>query len=79
MIKPKQAVEPNAIYSREEAAEMLGISLSTLKRMIAEGHLSVSKLNGGRRILIRGSNILDMLDEAIVPNHKSAAKKRNSR
>jgi len=79
MIKPKPAVEPNAIYSREEAAEILGVSLSTLKRMIAEGHLSVSKLNGGRRILIRGSNILTMLDEAIVPNDKPGVKKRNSK
>ena len=66
MVVRKPAIEPNAIYSREEAAEILGVSLSTLKRMITEGHLQVSKLDGGRRVFIRGSNILDMLDRSIV-------------
>ena len=76
MVRPKPAVEPNAVYSREETAEILGVSLSTLKRMIAEGHLPVSKLNGGRRIFIRGSNILAMLDQSTVQNHASARTKR---
>ncbi|MGH2592999.1 MAG: helix-turn-helix domain-containing protein [Anaerolineae bacterium] len=75
MVRPKPAVEPNAVYSREEAAEILGVSLSTLKRMIAEGHLPVSKLNGGRRVFIRGSNILAMLDQSTVQNHTSARTK----
>ena len=80
MVKPKQAIEPNVVYSREEAAEILGVSLSTVKRIIAEGHLQVSKLNGGRRVFIRGANILAMLDQSIVnnqpgPNSKRASKK----
>jgi len=76
MARPKPAVEPNAVYSREEASEILGVSLSTLKRMITEGHLPVSKLNGGRRVFIRGANILTMLDLAVVRNHKPARMKR---
>lgn len=75
MVGPKQAVEPNAVYSREEAAEILGVSLSTLRRMIVEGYLPVSKLNGGRRVFIRGSNILTMLEQSTVQNHKPARTK----
>ncbi|HLF28272.1 MAG TPA: helix-turn-helix domain-containing protein [Anaerolineae bacterium] len=76
MVRPKPAVEPNAVYSREETAEILGVSLSTLKRLIAEGHLQVSKLNGGRRVFIRGANILTMLDQSTVQNHAPARAKR---
>lgn len=76
MVRPKLAVEPNAVYSRGEAAEILGVSLSTLKRMIAEGHLSVSKLNGGRRVFIRGASILTMLDQAVVNSRKPVRAKR---
>ncbi len=79
MVKPKQAIEPNAIYSREEAAEILGVSLSTVKRIIAEGHLQVSKLNGGRRVFIRGAHILAMLDGSIVNNQSGANSKRASK
>ena len=79
MVKPKLVIEPNAVYSREEAAEILGVSLSTVKRMIAEGHLQVSRLNGGRRLFIRGVNILTMLDQATVPNQASGNTKRASR
>ena len=28
-------INPDAVYSREEAAELLGVSLSTVKRLIA--------------------------------------------
>jgi excisionase family DNA binding protein len=79
VVKPKPIVELNAVYSRQEAAEILGISLSTLKRMIADGHLPVSKLNGGRRVFIRGANILAMLDQTLVQNHAPSQSKRKPR
>ncbi|MGV2436367.1 MAG UNVERIFIED_CONTAM: excisionase family DNA-binding protein [Anaerolineae bacterium] len=44
--QPKLKIEPGAVYSRQEAAEALGISLSTLKRLIKKGHLQASKPNG---------------------------------
>jgi excisionase family DNA binding protein len=69
MVSTKPAIEPNAVYSREEAAQMLGVSLSTLKRMIAAGYLKASKLDGGRRVFIRGANILTMLDKSTVSNN----------
>jgi len=76
MVKPKPVIEPNAVYSREEAAEILGVSLSTVKRIIAEGHLQVSRLNGGRRLFIRGASILTMLDQATVSSQASGNSKR---
>jgi excisionase family DNA binding protein len=58
----KLHIEAGAVYSRQEAAEALGISLSTLKRLINNGHLEVSKPRGMRRVFITGSSILKMLE-----------------
>lgn len=63
-LKPR--IEPGAVYSRQEAAEALGISLSTLKRLVKNGHLRVSKPNGMRRVFITGESILAMLDETVI-------------
>ena len=66
----KATIEPNAIYSRAEAAHLLGIGLTTLKQMIRAGHLVVSQPEGIRRVFIRGSSILEMLDRtAQQPNN----------
>ena len=62
----KQLIETGAVYSRQQAAEALGISLSTLKRLIKNGHLRVSKPHGMRRVFITGESILEMLDETTV-------------
>jgi excisionase family DNA binding protein len=64
-------IEPNRIYSREEVAEVLNVSLSTIKRLIASGMLRVSSPAGMRRVLIRGQHILDLLEETEVkPNRR---------
>ncbi len=57
----RQLIEPNRVYSREEVAEVLNVSLSTVKRLIASGHLRVSQPPGMRRVLILGQHILDLL------------------
>ncbi len=62
----KQLIEGGAVYSRQEAAEALGSSLSTLKRLIKNGHLKVSKPNGMRRVFITGESILAMLEDTTV-------------
>lgn len=62
----KLKIEPGAVYSRQEASEALGISLSTLKRLVKNGHLRVSKPNGMRRVFITGESILAMLTETTV-------------
>jgi excisionase family DNA binding protein len=63
---PKPTIKTGAVYSRQEAAEALGISLSTLKRLIKKGHLRVSKPNGMRRVFITGESILAMLNDTSV-------------
>ena len=55
-------IEPNRVYSREEVAEVLNVSLSTVKRLIGSGQLRVSHPAGMRRVLIRGQHILDLLE-----------------
>lgn len=62
----KLRIESGAIYSRQEAATALGISLSTLKRLIKKGHLQVSKPSGMRRVFITGESILAMLDNTSI-------------
>lgn len=62
----KPLIEPGAVYSRQEASEALGISLSTLKRLISKGHLKVSKPSGMRRVFITGESILAMLNDTAV-------------
>jgi excisionase family DNA binding protein len=61
MIK-REPIDANAVYSREEAAELLGVSLSTVKRLIAAGQLVASRPDSIRRIFIKGSSILQMLE-----------------
>mgnify|MGYP005835938209 CR=1 FL=1 len=61
-------IEANRVYSREEVAEILNVSLSTVKRLIASRRLRVSQPLGMRRVLIRGQHILDLLVESeVVP------------
>jgi excisionase family DNA binding protein len=62
MIK-RDPINPDAIYSREETAELLGVSLSTVKRLIAAGQLEASRPESIRRIFIKGSSILRMLED----------------
>ena len=62
----KPRIESGAVYSRQEAAEALGISLSTLKRLVRKGYLKISKPLGMRRVFITGESILSMLQETTV-------------
>ncbi|NPV66242.1 MAG: helix-turn-helix domain-containing protein [Anaerolineae bacterium] len=66
MALERAGIDPNAIYSRQEAARLLGISLSTLKKLINNGYLRVSRPPGMRRIFIKGESILAMLDATEV-------------
>jgi excisionase family DNA binding protein len=64
----KPPIEENVVYSREEAAQALGVSLSTLKRLISTGQLAAGQPAGMRRVFIQGSSILAMLDTTRVEN-----------
>jgi excisionase family DNA binding protein len=54
------------VYSRAEVAEILNVSMSTVKRMLASGQLRASQPPGIRRVFITGQAILDMLNENVV-------------
>jgi excisionase family DNA binding protein len=62
----REPIEPDAIYSREETADLLGVSLSTVKRLIAAGQLEASRPDSIRRVFIKGSSILRMLEETKI-------------
>jgi excisionase family DNA binding protein len=64
--RPHEPIYADAVYSREEAAELLGVSLSTVKRLIATGTLEASRPGGLRRVFVKGSAILRMLDETRI-------------
>jgi excisionase family DNA binding protein len=57
-----KTIEPNRIYSRTEAAEVLNVSLSTVKRMIADGRLQASQPYDMRRVFILGASIRDLVE-----------------
>lgn len=57
----RPVIEPLRVYSRTDAAEVLDVSLSTVKRLIKAGHLRVSQPPGMRRVFITGQAILDFL------------------
>jgi excisionase family DNA binding protein len=65
MVK-RDPINPEAVYSREEVAELLGVSLSTVKRLIAARQVEVSRPESIRRIFIKGSSILSMLEETKI-------------
>ncbi|NOK61116.1 MAG: DNA-binding protein [Chloroflexi bacterium AL-W] len=62
----REPIQADAIYSREEAAELLGVSLSTIKRLITAGQLEASRPDSIRRIFIKGSSILHMLEDTKI-------------
>lgn len=62
----RPVIEPNRVYSRAEVAEILNVSLSTVKRAIASGQLRVSQPPGMRRVFITGQAILEMLEASEV-------------
>lgn len=66
MPEPQLSIDPHAVYSRQETARLLGISLSTLKKLINQGHLRVSRPTGMRRVFIKGESILAMLDATVL-------------
>lgn len=62
----RDPIQADAVYSREETAELLGVSLSTIKRLIAAGQLEASRPDSIRRVFIKGSSILKMLEQTRI-------------
>ncbi len=66
MVDSKPRIDAKAVYSRRETAHALGIGLSTLKKLVDQGYLEVSRPPGMRRIFIKGESILMMLERTTL-------------
>jgi excisionase family DNA binding protein len=58
-------IERDALYTLEELCALVGVSVRTLQRLVADRDLPARRL--GRRVLIVGSDLLDRLPPAIEP------------
>jgi excisionase family DNA binding protein len=59
------AIEPGAVYSRAEAARIVGVSQITLWRALERGHIGCYRR--GRRVLHSGQHLLDWLRQGECP------------
>lgn len=59
----KEAIQPNAVYTSTEAAQVLGLTAQTIAKYIKKGELKAS-LIGGKWYRITGQSLLDYLNEA---------------
>lgn len=66
----REGINPDAVYSREEVARLLGVSLSTVKRLISSGQLAASRPAGLRRVFIRGASVLEMLETTRISGER---------
>jgi len=57
-------IKPNAVYTREGAAEAMELSPRQIDYMVKSGELPASKL--GRPVRILGRDMLDMLQRARI-------------
>lgn len=56
-------IQPNEVYTSEEAQEILKISNSTIKRLIKKGLVKANKVGGRYRIL--GKDLLHAISPAV--------------
>jgi excisionase family DNA binding protein len=71
MATRRNGINPDAVYSRDQAAELLGVSLSTVKRLIAAGQLEASRPESIRRVFIKGSSLIQMLESTRIAVDRS--------
>ncbi len=72
-------IVPNRVYTRDEVAEILNVSLSTIKRLLASGELRASQPPGMRRVFITGQAILEMLERNETAGHSQRTSGRRGR
>ncbi len=58
----KKKIDEGAVYSPQEVAELIGVNEATVRRYCRTGKLKFSR-PGGKNILIRGSAIIEMMDD----------------
>lgn len=62
----RPVIEPMRVYSREEVAEILNLSLSSVKRLLRTKQIRASQPDGMRRVFITGQAILDFLQDTEI-------------
>jgi DNA binding domain, excisionase family len=67
-------IERDALYSLQELAEMTGLSLRTLQRLVGSGALPARKL--GRRVYVVGADLLDHLPSSEAGEPEKPKKRR---
>jgi excisionase family DNA binding protein len=63
------SLDPSTAYSRQEAADALGVSLRTLKRLLGSGLLRTIQPGEAwpsQRILITGDSLIATLNQTLV-------------
>ncbi len=58
-----QEIKANAVYTTQEAQDLLKISTSTIKRLLKRGLLRANKVGGQYRIL--GKKILELISPEV--------------
>jgi excisionase family DNA binding protein len=69
--RPDEPLDVNALYTQQEAAQYLRMSLRMVRRRLDTGHLG--KIPIGRRRMITGRAILDYIEEnevVALPRHR---------
>ena len=56
-------IERKRLYFLPELSELLGVSVRTLQRLVAEGDIMARRLGG--RIVVRGEDLLDGLPDYV--------------
>lgn len=67
MLAHPPAPGPGRVYSQEDAAEWLGVSVKTIRRLVASGELPAYRL-GRRLIRIREADLQASLDRIPTVN-----------
>jgi len=63
-------VDRDAVYSLDQLSELVGVSVRTLQRLVADRSLPARRI--GRKIVVVGSDLLDCLPPAIEPEPTEA-------
>jgi hypothetical protein len=65
-------IDRDGLYTLEQLSQDLGLSVRTLQRAITRGDLPARRL--GRRLFVRGSDVLDGLPEVKQEKPKTRAR-----
>lgn len=65
----KEEILPNAVYTTDEAAQLLGLNIQTIQGYIRQGKIKASMI-GEKWYRITGQAILDFLNGNVTPHYQ---------